>query len=73
MKIGDIPAYVAEHYGMKISRMTAYNWTNIGMRDETLPYVAVKGPPNRKHKMVRITTQANVDNFLARCQIERIK
>lgn len=73
MKIQDIVPYVLEHYGMTISRVTAYNWLKIGMRDETLHYVTVKGPPNRKHKRVMVTTKTDVDEFLARCQIEKIK
>lgn len=69
LKIAEIPAYVEKTHGLKISKQTAYNWMNKGMRDETLQFITVPGKRNSKHPNVRVTTTEWVDDFCNRTGI----
>lgn len=68
IKTQDIPAYVLEHWGFSITRMTANNWITKGLRNETLHTVGVPNPnPTMRPRIIRTTTDVWIDEFLTRC------
>ena len=36
LKIGQVPAFLQQRYGFKVTRQSVYNWINKGLRNATL-------------------------------------
>ena len=58
IRLSDVPAYVEELTGRRISRATAYNWSTKGRQGHTLPTFKVVGELS--------TTKEAVRDFLSR-------
>lgn len=56
MKMSEVPRYVQYHYGIEISRQTAYNWAKTGIRGVQLKTVRKAGK--------LFTTKGWLDDFI---------
>jgi len=64
IRISAIPAYVAQKFGLEISRMTAYNWVNKGRRDHTSGQTVML--TKQKIAGLHVVTLSVLDEFIRR-------
>ncbi len=68
MTFGEVPAYVMKVYGVKVSRMTVYNWTKHGAGNESLQWSSVRNPTAHRTGLncIKVVTPAQIEDFLDR-------
>jgi hypothetical protein len=65
LKLSEVVGYIQERYGVRVARQTIYNWADPdkGHRYEYISTSSIAGPGTTR---VRVTTTADVDNFVSR-------
>jgi hypothetical protein len=69
LRIGGVPAYVKEKYGINITRATVYNCVSKGVRNEFLQCTKIQ---SRAGRPIRVTSADDLDEFLRRSMLGMI-
>lgn len=69
LKLGQVPAYILERHGIKVSKQSVYNWVK-GVGVESLETFRIKSP-NIRYPFILTTTAEKVDAFLNNHRIQR--